>query len=70
MYLKSSGNLTALLTINTPRLVVQGYTQKSGVDNEETFSLVDHKSLLRTLLLYSVNRGHANTLNKLWLLPF
>jgi hypothetical protein len=39
------------------RLVAQGFSQSPGVDYEETYSPVVHRSSLRTLLSYGIERG-------------
>jgi hypothetical protein len=39
---------------NKSRLVAQGYSQKEGIDYEETFSLVAHLEAIRILLAFSM----------------
>jgi hypothetical protein len=36
---------------------VQGYSQKEGIDYEETFALVPHLEVIRILLAFSVAKG-------------
>jgi hypothetical protein len=42
---------------NKSRLVAQGYSQKEGIDYEETFSLVAHLEAIRILLDFYVSKG-------------
>jgi hypothetical protein len=42
---------------NKSRLVAQGYSQKKGIDYEETFSPVAHLEAIRILLAFSVAKG-------------
>jgi hypothetical protein len=44
--------------MNKSRLVGQGYSQKEGIDYEETFSLVAHMEAIRILLAFSVAKGY------------
>jgi hypothetical protein len=39
------------------RLVAQGYSQKEGIDYEETFAPVAHLEAIRILLAFSVAKG-------------
>jgi hypothetical protein len=42
---------------NKSRLVAQGYSQKEGIDYEETFAPVAHLEVIRILLAFSVAKG-------------
>jgi hypothetical protein len=42
---------------NKSRLVAQGYSQKEGIDYEETFAPVAHLEVIRILLDFSVAKG-------------
>jgi hypothetical protein len=42
---------------NKSRLVAQGYSQKEGIDYEETFAPVAHLEAIRILLAFSVAKG-------------
>jgi hypothetical protein len=42
---------------NKSRLVAQGYSQKEGIDYEETFSPVAHFEAIRLLLAFSMAKG-------------
>jgi hypothetical protein len=42
---------------NKSRLVAQGYSQKEGIDYEETFAPVAHLEAIRILLVFSVAKG-------------
>jgi hypothetical protein len=42
---------------NKSRLVAQGFSQKEGVDYEETFALVAHLEAIRILLAFSASKG-------------
>jgi hypothetical protein len=42
---------------NKLRLVAQGYSQKEGIDYEETFASVAHLEAIRILLAFSVVKG-------------
>jgi hypothetical protein len=42
---------------NKSRLVAQGFSQKEGIDYEETFALVAHLDAIRILLAFSVAKG-------------
>jgi hypothetical protein len=42
---------------NKSRLVTQGYSQKEGIDYEETFAPVSHLEAIRILLAFSVATG-------------
>jgi hypothetical protein len=42
---------------NRSRLVAQGYSQKEGIDYEETFAPVAHLEAIRILLVFSVAKG-------------
>jgi hypothetical protein len=42
---------------NKSRLVAQGFSQKEGIDYEETFALVAHLEAIRILLAFSVAKG-------------
>jgi hypothetical protein len=42
---------------NKSRLVAQGYSQKEGIDYEETFALVARLEAIRILLAFSVAKG-------------
>jgi hypothetical protein len=42
---------------NKSRLVAQGYSQKEGIDDEETFAPVSHLEAVRILLAFSVAKG-------------
>jgi hypothetical protein len=42
---------------NNSRLVAQGYSQKEGIDYEETFAPVAHLEAIRILLAFSVAKG-------------
>jgi hypothetical protein len=42
---------------NKSRLVAQGYSQKEGIDYEETFALVAHLEAIRILLAFYVAKG-------------
>jgi hypothetical protein len=42
---------------NKLRLVAQGYSQKEGIDYEETFSHVARLEVIRILLAFSVAKG-------------
>jgi hypothetical protein len=42
---------------NKSRLVTQGFSQKEGIDYEETFPLVAHLEEIRILLSFSVAKG-------------
>jgi pyrimidine deaminase RibD-like protein len=42
---------------NKSRLVGQGYSQKEGIDYEETFALVARSEAMRILLAVSVAKG-------------
>jgi hypothetical protein len=42
---------------NKSRLVAQGFSQKEGIDYEETFSLVAYLEAIRILLAFSVAKG-------------
>jgi hypothetical protein len=46
------------VVMNKSRLVGQGYSQKEGIDYEETFSLVAHMEAIRILLAFSVAKGY------------
>ena len=41
------------------RLVAQGYTQKYGIDSQQTYSPVVNAASLRLLLAISANKGYA-----------
>jgi hypothetical protein len=42
---------------NKSRLVAQGYSQKEGIDYEETFAPLDPLEAIRILLAFSVAKG-------------
>jgi hypothetical protein len=42
---------------NKSRLVAQGFSQKEGIDYEETFASVAHLKAIRMLLAFSVAKG-------------
>jgi hypothetical protein len=42
---------------NKSRLVAQGFSQKEGIDYEETFALVARLEVIRILLAFSVDKG-------------
>jgi hypothetical protein len=42
---------------NKSRLVAQGFSQKEGIDNEETFAPVARLEAIRILLAFSVAKG-------------
>jgi hypothetical protein len=42
---------------NKSRLVAQGFSQKEGIDYEETVPLVAHLEAIRILLAFSVAKG-------------
>jgi hypothetical protein len=42
---------------NKSRLVAQGYSQKEGIDYEETFAPVAHSEAIRILLAFSMAKG-------------
>jgi hypothetical protein len=42
---------------NKSRLVAQGFSQKEGIDHEETFALVARLEAIRILLAFSVAKG-------------
>jgi hypothetical protein len=42
---------------NKSRLDAQGYSQKEGIDYEETFAPVAHLEAIRILLAYSMAKG-------------
>jgi hypothetical protein len=42
---------------NKLKLVAQGYSQKEGIDYEETFSHVGRLEVIRILLAFSVAKG-------------
>jgi hypothetical protein len=42
---------------NKSRLVAQVFSQKEGIDYEETFALVAHLKAIRILLAFSVAKG-------------
>jgi hypothetical protein len=42
---------------NKSRLVAQGFSQKEGIDYEETFAPVAHLEAIRILLAFSVAQG-------------
>jgi hypothetical protein len=42
---------------NKSRLVAQGYSQKEGIDYEETFAPVAHLKVIRILLAFFVAKG-------------
>jgi hypothetical protein len=42
---------------NKSRLVAQGYSQKEGIDYEETFAPVAHLEAIRILLAFSMAKG-------------
>jgi hypothetical protein len=42
---------------NKSRLVAQGYSQKEGIDYEETFAPVARLEAIRILLAFSVAKG-------------
>jgi hypothetical protein len=42
---------------NKSRLVAQGFSQKEGIDYEETFAYVVHLEAIRILLAFSVAKG-------------
>jgi hypothetical protein len=42
---------------NKSRLVAQGYSQKEGIDYEETFAPVARLEAIRILLAFSVTKG-------------
>jgi hypothetical protein len=44
---------------NKSRLVAQGYSQKEGIDYEETFALVARLDAIRILLAFSVAKGYS-----------
>jgi hypothetical protein len=45
------------VVINKSRLVAQGFSQKEGINYEETFSPVDRLEAIRILLAFSVAKG-------------
>jgi hypothetical protein len=45
------------VVINKSRLVAQGFSQKEGIDYEETFAPVAHLEAIRILLAFSVAKG-------------
>jgi hypothetical protein len=42
---------------NKSRLVAQGFSQKEGIDYDETFALVAHLKVIRIVLAFSVAKG-------------
>jgi hypothetical protein len=42
---------------NKSRLVAQGYSEKDGIDYEETFAHVAHLEAIRILLAFSMAKG-------------
>jgi hypothetical protein len=42
---------------NKSSLVFQGFSQKEGIDYEETFAPVAHLEVIRILLAFSVDKG-------------
>jgi hypothetical protein len=46
-----------LVVTNKSRLVAQGFSQKEGIDYEETFAPVTHLEVIRILLAFSMAKG-------------
>ena len=44
------------LVRNKDRLVCKGYSQREGIDYEETYALVDKMEAVRMLLAYATNK--------------
>jgi hypothetical protein len=54
---KNKGGEKGEVVRNKSRLVAQGYSQKEGIDYEETFALVACLEAIRILLAFSVAKG-------------
>ena len=57
MGLKNKEGEDRMVVRNKARLVAQGYSQKEGIDYEETFALVAHLEAIRILLAFAVAKG-------------
>ena len=54
---KNKQGENGLVVRNKARLVAQGFSQKEGIDYEETFAPVAHLEAIRILLAFSVAKG-------------